>query len=169
MKVVRLYSFGDLRVEEEPVPEVSDGEILLKTKACGVCTGEVMPWYIEKKAPLVIGHEPAGVVVQCGKGVKGFKEGDRVFVHHHGPCMGCRFCQRGDYVQCPQWKQKGIYPGGLSEYIRVTEHSLRDTLKLPDSVSYDEATLVEPVACVVKALRRAGIKRGDTVLVIGLG
>lgn len=169
MKVVRLYRFGDLRVEEEPVPEISDMEVLIKTRACGVCTGEVMPWYIEKKAPLVIGHEPSGEVVKVGKGVKGLKEGDRVFVHHHGPCMNCRFCKRGDYVQCPQWKHKGIHPGGLSEYIRVTETGLRDTLKLPDNLTYEEATLVEPVACVVKSLRRAGIKKSDTVLVMGLG
>jgi len=169
MKVVRLYRFNDLRVEEEPIPDISDEEILVKVHACGICTGETMPWYIERKAPLVIGHEPAGVVEKVGAKVRDFQVGDRVFVHHHGPCMKCKYCLRGDHVQCTQWKDKGIYPGGLSEYIKVTRNSLGDTLKLPEGVSFEEATLIEPVACVVKSLKRSMIKEGDTMLVIGLG
>ncbi len=169
MKVVRLYKFSDIRVEEEPVPEISDQEVLVRTVACGVCTGEVMPWYIEQKAPLVLGHEPAGVVVKAGKGVKTLKEGDRVFIHHHGPCMECSFCQRGDYVQCYRWRHKTIEPGGMAEYIRVKKEGLVDTLKLPQELGFEEATLVEPLGCVVKSLSRAGLRHSDTLLVIGLG
>jgi L-iditol 2-dehydrogenase len=170
MKVARLYRFGDIRIEEEPIPEVSEGEALIKTRACGICTGDVMPWYIEKKAPIVLGHEPAGEIVKVGKGVKNFREGDRVFVHHHAPCMNCRYCLRGNYVQCEAWRASKIIPGGISEYILVPELNLKvDTLRLPDKMSFEAATLIEPTACVVKSLKRSLIKEGDTLLVIGLG
>ncbi len=170
MKVARLYSFGDIRIEEEPVPEPSVDEALVKVKASGICSGDVMPWYIEKKAPLVLGHEPAGEIVELGSDVKNFKIGDRVFVHHHAPCMNCDYCRRGDFVQCKQWKNSGIKPGGISEYILVSALSLKnDTLKLPSSLSFEDGVMVEPLACVVKSMRRSGIKKGDTLLVIGLG
>ncbi|UCH80985.1 MAG: zinc-binding dehydrogenase, partial [Nitrospiraceae bacterium] len=129
-----------------------------------------MPWYIENKAPLVLGHEPSGEIVRTGINVDFFKAGNRVFIHHHAPCMNCVFCRRGDYVQCSQWRRSGIIPGGISEYLRIPEGILKnDTLKLSDSMSYEDGTLVEPTACVVKSFRRSAIKKGDTVLVIGLG
>ena len=170
MKVAKLYSFYDIRIEEVPLPEPGPGEALIKTKASGICSGDVMPWYIEKKAPLVIGHEPAGEVVACGSGVTGVKPGDRVFVHHHAPCMACRHCMRGDFVQCEQWRRSQIIPGGIAEYVLIPEGNLKnDTLLLPDGVSCEDAALIEPAACVVKSLRRSSIKKGDTVLIIGLG
>lgn len=170
MKVARLYGFNDIRIEEIAVPEIGPGEALVRVMASGICSGDVMPWYIAKKAPLVLGHEPAGEIVKTGKDVKGFTVGERVFVHHHAPCMDCAFCMRGDHVQCPKWKELGIEPGGISEYIRIKENTLkRDTLKLPEGVSYEDATLIEPVACVVKSFRRSRIKRGDTVAILGLG
>ncbi len=129
-----------------------------------------MRWYIEKKAPLVLGHEPCGDIVEIGEEVKVFKPGDRVFVHHHAPCFNCRYCKRGDYVQCDTWKKTSIIPGGISEYILIPETNLNnDTLKLHDNLSYEDGTLVEPTACVVKSLKRSQIKSGDRVLVIGLG
>jgi L-iditol 2-dehydrogenase len=116
-----------------------------------------MPWYIEKKAPLVLGHEPAGEIVEVGREVKSFKPGDRVFVHHHAPCLTCRYCRKGDHVQCETWKNTRIIPGGISEYILIPETNLNnDTLKLPDNVSFEDGTLVEPTACVIKGLKRAG-------------
>lgn len=185
MKVARLYSFNDIRIEDIPIPEVGPREALLRTKACGICSGDVMPWYIERKAPLVLGHEPAGEIVELGKEVqssgfevcnqRGLKDsslsiGDRVFVHHHAPCMNCRYCLRGDYVQCQTWRNTKIIPGGISEFIIIPEINLRnDTLLLPDMISFEDATLIEPTACVVKSLKRAGIKKGDTALIIGLG
>jgi L-iditol 2-dehydrogenase len=170
MKVAKLYSFNDIRIEDVPVPEVGLHDALLKTRACGICSGDVMPWYIEKKAPLVIGHEPAGEIVEVGEKVTSFRPGDRVFVHHHAPCFACRQCSRGDYVQCETWRNTQIVPGGISEYILIPQTNLEnDTLNLSDTLSYEDGTLIEPTACVVKALKRANIKRGDTVLVIGLG
>jgi len=170
LKVAKLYTFNDIRIEEMPVPVPASGEALIKTRASGICSGDVMPWYIEKKAPLVIGHEPAGEVVACGSEVDKVKPGNRVFVHHHAPCMECIYCRRSDFVQCEQWRRSRIIPGGISEYVLIPEGNLiNDTLQLPDSVSYDDAALIEPAACVVKSLRRSGIKNGDTVLIIGLG
>ena len=170
MKVAKLYSFHDIRIEDVPVPRIGPRDALLKTKACGICSGDVMPWYIEQKAPLVLGHEPAGEIVEVGKDVTSFKAGDRVFTHHHAPCFTCRNCRRGDYVQCETWKNTKIEPGGISEYILIPEINLEnDTLNLPDNLSFEDGTFIEPAACVVKALKRAKIRHGDTVLVIGLG
>ncbi|TAN40426.1 MAG: sorbitol dehydrogenase [Nitrospirae bacterium] len=170
MKVARLYSFGDIRIEEMPVPEVGPGDALVRTRASGICSGDVMPWYIEKKAPLVLGHEPAGDIAEVGRDVSSFRRGDRVFVHHHAPCLKCPFCLRGDHVQCSTWKTSRIVPGGVSEYILVPAVNLQnDTLKLDPGMSYEDGTLIEPAACVVKGLRRARMVRGDTVLIIGMG
>jgi L-iditol 2-dehydrogenase len=170
MKAAKLYSFNDIRIEDVPVPEVGLHDALIRTRTCGICSGDVMPWYIEKKAPLVLGHEPAGEIVEVGKEVTSFRPGDRVFVHHHAPCFTCRYCRRGDYVQCETWRNTKIIPGGISEYILVPQTNLEnDTLNIPDGLSYEDGTLIEPTACVVKALKRVRIRRGDTVLVIGLG
>ncbi|MEW6214389.1 MAG: alcohol dehydrogenase catalytic domain-containing protein [Nitrospirota bacterium] len=176
MKVAKLYSFNDIRIEDIPVPEIGPEDALMKTKASGICSGDVMPWYIEKKAPLVLGHEPAGEIVEVGNKAISFKPGDRVFTHHHAPCLTCRYCVRGDYVQCETWKSTKIIPGGISEYILIPETNLRnDTLKLSENVSFEDGTLIEPTACVIKGLKRAGLGLKNsslyksTVLVIGLG
>ncbi|GAB6184438.1 zinc-dependent dehydrogenase [Thermodesulfovibrio hydrogeniphilus] len=173
MKVAKLYKFGDIRIENIPIPEPQENEALVRVKACGICSGDVMPWYIEKKAPLVLGHEISGEIVKIGEKAKkeiSLKEGDRVVVHHHAPCMECFHCKRGDYVQCKTWKSSKIIPGGMAEYIVLPYENLKnDTLKIPDSLSFEQASLTEPTACVVKSLKRAGLKKGDTLLVIGLG
>ncbi len=170
MKVARLYSFGDIRIENVSVPGAGPGDALLRTRACGICSGDVMPWYIEKKAPLVLGHEPSGEIVEVGREVTSVNKGDRVFVHHHAPCFVCKYCRRGDYVQCATWRSSRIIPGGVSEYVLIPSVNLEnDTLLLSEGVSFEDGALIEPAACVVKGLRRAGLRRGDTVLVIGLG
>lgn len=170
MKVARLYDFLDVRIEEQPVPAIGPGEALVRARACGICSGDVVPWYIRKKAPLVFGHEPVGEIVEVGAGVSGFRPGDRVFVHHHAPCFRCRACARGEFVQCPTWKQSHLDPGGMAEFFRVPAGNLAgDTLHLPDHVSDADGALVEPLACVVKSLARAGDVAGATVLIIGLG
>jgi|WetSurMetagenome_2_1015567.scaffolds.fasta_scaffold103780_2 L-iditol 2-dehydrogenase len=170
MKAAKLYKFDDIRIEDIPVPAVGPRDALLRTGACGICSGDVMPWYIEKKAPLVLGHEPCGEIIKVGEGVTSFKPGDRVFTHHHAPCFTCRYCSRGDYVQCGTWKSSRLDPGGISEFIVIPEINLEnDTLALPETLSFEDGTLVEPTACVVKSLKRGRVKKGDIVLVIGLG
>jgi len=170
MKVARLYDYLDVRIEEEPVPQVGPRQALVRTRACGICSGDVVPWYIRKKAPLVFGHEPAGEVVEVGADVSHVRPGMRVFVHHHAPCLRCRACQRGEFVQCPTWRATSIIPGGMAEYFLVPETNLfGDTLVLPDHVSDEDGALVEPTACVVKSLNRAGQVGGASILIIGLG
>jgi L-iditol 2-dehydrogenase len=170
MRVARLYDFLDVRIEDQPVPDIGPGEALVRTRACGICSGDVVPWYIRKKAPLVFGHEPVGEIAAVGDGVTAFRPGDRVFVHHHAPCFGCRACARGEFVQCPTWKQSQIDPGGMAEYFRVPALNLDgDTLRLPDDISDEDGALVEPLACVVKSLDRAGSVADASVLIIGMG
>ena len=95
MRAAVYYANKDVRVEERPIPRIGPGEVLVKTEACGLCGGEAMEWYLAPRAPKILGHEPAGVIVELGEGVSGFAVGDRVFVHHHVPCHACRDCQRG--------------------------------------------------------------------------
>lgn len=178
MKVARLYSATDIRVEDFDVPVPGPGQALVRTRACGICTGDIMGWYLERRAPLVFGHEPAGDIVALGDGAadivgregKTFAVGDRVFVHHHAPCGACRHCRREQYVHCATWRRTNLTPGAMSEYFLVPAENLAtDTLLLPDSMSYAAGSLVEPAACAVKSLRRAALRGGDTMLVVGLG
>jgi len=170
MKVAKLYDYLDVRIEDAPVPQIGPGEALVRARACGICSGDVVPWYIRKKAPLVFGHEPVGEIVAVGSGVTHFSTGTRVFVHHHAPCLDCRACRRGEYVQCPTWRATQIEPGGMAEYFRVPATNLaNDTLAIPDHLTDADAALVEPTACVVKSLDRAGVVAGASVLIIGLG
>jgi L-iditol 2-dehydrogenase len=170
MKVAVYYNNHDVRVEDRPIPQPKSGEILVKTKACGVCVADTMEWYLTPRAPLSIGHEPTGVVEAVGAGETTFKVGDRVFIHHHVPCLICEHCRRGNFTMCTTFRTTHIHPGGFSEYFTASAmHVERDTLILPDNVSFDAGTLVEPLACVIHAIRKAGIKAGDSVVLIGTG
>jgi L-iditol 2-dehydrogenase len=170
LKVAMYYSLDDIRIQDMPKPKIGSGEILVEMKACGVCGSDLMDWYLRSRAPLVLGHEPAGIIVEAGKNVEGFKVGDRVFAHHHVACLTCHFCINGDYTMCPQFGQTHIEPGGFAEYFRVPAPNLQiDTLKLPSNVSYEEATLIEPVGCCIRAQSKCNIQTGDIVAVIGAG
>lgn len=171
MRVARLYDYGDIRIEKEPIPEIGPEDALVKMAVCGICTSDTLPWYVRRKAPIVLGHEPAGTIVDVGARTSGFSPGDRVFVHHHAPCMRCRLCRRGHFSMCPTWKASALDPGGLAEFVRVPGLNLAtDTLKLPASLSLEDGVFVEPTACAVQALRRrACMRRGDRVLIIGMG
>lgn len=170
MKAARLYSVDDIRIEEVPVPKLGPGDALVRMKSCGLCGSDTMAWYVQKKAPVFLGHEPAGVIEEVGPEVEGFRPGDRVFVHHHAPCFECRYCRKGLYSMCPTWKASHLEPGAIAEFIRVPQVNLRgDTLKLPAGVSFDDGALVEPLACAIKAFRKARFGPGDRVVVIGLG
>ncbi len=169
MQVARLYDFGDIRVEASARPEPGPNELLVRVRACGICSGDIMPWYIRRKAPLVLGHEPVGVVEQAGAAVRDFRPGQRVFVHHHAPCFQCAACRRGEYVQCATWRATNLNPGGMAEYFLVAAPNLADTLKLPDDLGDLDGVLIEPAACVVKSIRRSGLRPGESILIIGLG
>jgi L-iditol 2-dehydrogenase len=170
MKVATYYSRHDIRLEEMPTPKVGPREILVEVKACGLCGSDLMEWYAKEKAPAVLGHEPAGVVAEIGKGVTEFEVGDRVFVHHHVPCFTCHHCVRGHCTLCQTFKATHLDPGGFAEYIRVPAPNVeRDVLKLPSNMSFEQATLIEPVATCIRGIERTAIQTGDTVLVIGAG
>lgn len=170
MLAVEYHANEDVRVVELPIPEIGPGELLVQMQACGLCASDVMEWYMRPRAPLYPGHEPVGVIVAVGEGVTRFKPGQRVFVHHHVPCMVCHFCQRGAFSQCATFRATRLYPGGLAEYIRVPAPNVQfDVLELPETLSYEAATLIEPLGCCLRGIERAGIKAGDTVLIVGAG
>ena len=155
MRAAVMYAVDDIRIEERPLPTLEPGDALLRMAACGVCGSDMMPWYVKKKAPFVFGHEPAGTVVALGEGDASVKLGDRVFPHHHVPCLDCDDCGTGRYVHCKTWRATYLDPGGMAEFVRVPRANLGDTLVLPDAFSFADGSLIEPLACVVKSLRRA--------------
>ncbi len=168
MKTAVYYNNNDIRIEERPRPEIKDGEILVRVKASGICGTDLMEWYRIKKAPRVLGHEMAGEIV--GSRSDKFKIGQRVFVSHHVPCNECKYCLSGNHTAC-EILHKGNYdPGGFSEFVRVPRTNVElGTYVLPENVSYEEGTMIEPLACVVRAQRIMGIGEGQTVLVMGSG
>jgi L-iditol 2-dehydrogenase len=170
LKAAVYYSQSDIRIEEIPTPKISEDEALIEMKACGVCGSDLMDWYLESRAPLVLGHEPAGVIVKKGIKVKDFEVGDRVFVHHHVACLTCYYCRHGDYTLCKQFHETNVEPGGFAEYFVVPKPNLHiDTLRIPESISFEEATLIEPVGCCLRALMKCGLRLGDSVSIIGAG
>ncbi len=170
MRVAVYYNNNDVRIEERHVPQIGKYEVLVKVEACGICGSDVMEWYRIHRAPLVLGHEIAGTIVETGEGVNTFSKNDRVVVAHHVPCMNCHYCLRGEHTVCDTLRRTDVEPGGFAEYIRVPEINVKYGLfKIPDGLSSEEASLTEPLACVLRAQKKCNIKRGDTVLVIGSG
>jgi L-iditol 2-dehydrogenase len=170
MKVAMYYNNLDVRIEEMDIPKINDNELLVKVIASGICGSDVMEWYRIKKAPLVLGHEIAGIVIESGKNVKKFNVEDRVFVTHHVPCNTCRYCLNNEHTLCSTLHSTKFYPGGFAEYIRIPSINVdRGAFLLPDEMSYDEGTFIEPLACVVRGLRTAQFKPAQSVLVLGSG
>lgn len=169
-KVAVYYSNDDIRIEEFAIPHITDGEILVKMKASGICGTDVMQWYRQRKVPCILGHEMAGEIVEVGKGVRGFNIGNRVFVSHHVPCYRCFYCTKGQYTACEALHKGNYDPGGFAEYIRISEETVRyGTFLLPESMTYEEATMVEPLGCVIAGQRSLGLNEGCSVLIIGSG
>ncbi len=168
MLVAKYYNNHDIRIEEMPIPKIAAGEILVKVHASGICGTDVMEWYRIKKAPRILGHEITGEIVESR--VKKYKVGQRVFVSHHVPCNTCKYCVAGNHTACDTLHQGNYDPGGYSEYIRIPKINVeRGVYVLPDNVSYEEGTMIEPLACTVRALRLMHIKREQTVLILGCG
>ncbi len=164
------YNNRDVRIQEAPVPQIGEDEALLKVMASGICGSDVIEWYRVPKAPIVLGHEATGIIDKIGSKVKSVKVGDRVFVSHHVPCNQCRYCQRGNHTACHTLHTTNYYPGGFSQYVRVPKINIDFGIyKLPDEMSFEEGTFIEPLACVSRGQRLADLKKGDTVLIIGGG
>ena len=170
MRVAMYYNNQDVRVQEIPVPRVGPGELLLRVEASGICGSDVMEWYRVARAPLVLGHEVAGTVVEVGEGVARFAEGERVVVTHHVPCNACHYCLSGHHTVCDTLRETSFDPGGFSEYLRVPAINVdRGVFTMPEDVSFAEASFAEPLACVLRGQQRANLQPGQSVLVLGSG
>jgi L-iditol 2-dehydrogenase len=170
MRVAVYYRNSDVRIEERPKPKIGPGEIGVKVLASGICGSDVLEWYRIKKAPIVLGHEIAGVIDEVGDGVTKYKIGQRVFVSHHVPCNTCHYCRTGNHTACNTLHTTNFDPGGFAEFLRVPLINVdRGTFVLPDEMTDDDGVFVEPLACVVRGQRNARLQPGQSVLVLGAG
>lgn len=164
------YNNKDVRIEEMPKPAISADELLFKVKASGICGSDVLEWYRLKKAPLVLGHEAVGEIVEVGEKVNKYKVGQRIFVSHHVPCNTCRYCQSGNHTVCETLHTTNYYPGGFSEYVRVPKINIEcGVFVLPKEISDEEGTFIEPLACCLRGQRMANFSAGQSVLILGAG
>ena len=169
MRVARSLTLEEVRVEEIEDPVAGPGEVVCDVLACGVCGSDVTDWYVERKLPTVLGHEPAGVVTAVGDGVASVAVGDRVAIHHHAPCGQCRRCLRGHETLCASFRSSALDPGGFAERVRISAELIPELLPLPAGLDPVAATFVEPLACILRAQDRAGLRAGDSLLVVGSG
>jgi len=170
MKVAMYYKNDDVRIEEKPIPEINDDEILVKVMASGICGTDVLEWYRIKQAPRVLGHEISGTIEKIGKNVGNFKINDEVFVSHHVPCMKCSYCLNDHHTACETLHKTNFDPGGFSQFLRVPKINVDiGTFKLQDNVSFDDGTFVEPVGTILRGQRISNIKENQTLLIIGAG
>jgi len=170
MRVAKYYGKDDIRIEEMPVPEPGPGELVVRIRASGICGSDVMHWYRAGRGPLVLGHEIAGEVAAAGDGIGKYRVGDRITASHHVPCNTCHYCLNGHHTVCDTLRRTNFYPGGFSEYVRLPSINVdRGVYLLPGELSFEEATFVEPLACVYRGQRIAGTRTGLSVLVVGSG
>jgi L-iditol 2-dehydrogenase len=169
MRAAVSLAGGGVRIDELPDPVPGEGEVVCDVVACGVCASDVTEWYVARRLPAVLGHEPTGVVCAVGPGVSGIREGDPVAIHHHVPCGECRRCRRGHETMCERFRATGLDPGGFAQRVRISPELVRELLPLPDRLDPVAATFVEPLACVLRAQDRAGLRPGDSLLVVGAG
>ena len=168
MRVALSVTPDSVRIEERPDPEPGPGEVVCRLVACGVCGSDVSAAWVARKVPAVLGHELVAEVLALGAGVDGCAVGDRVIVHHHAPCGECRRCRRGHETLCEAFRASALDPGGFAECIRVPPELAAELLVVGD-LDAERATFVEPLACVLRALDRAGLRAGDSLLVVGAG
>jgi L-iditol 2-dehydrogenase len=173
MKVVSVKDKGLVSVKEVTAPKlIKDGDILINMHACGVCGSDLEKVYGQYgMSSAKLGHEPSGEVLNVGKSVKDLNVGDRVFIHHHVACYSCYFCRHGDYTMCDMYQKSNISPCGLSEQILVPEWNVSHggVIKLPDTITFEEASLIEPLACCIRALNKCNFQKGDDIAVLGAG
>lgn len=178
MHAAVFYGVGDLRYEQVPVPDVGDDEVLVQVRACGLCQSDIKKLrYPLLDPPRIFGHETSGTIVQVGASVTGWQTGDRVVVLHHIPCFHCAHCLNENYSMCRVYQQvtttAGFVPsgGGFAEYVKVPGYivSHGGLIPIPEGVSFEEASFVEPTNCCLKAVKKAQIQPGQWVLITGAG
>ena len=168
---------NDVRLEMVPVPEIGAGEVLIRVHTCGICGTDLKKIATgSHSAPRIFGHETAGRIAAVGEGVKNFQVGDRVMVFHHIPCGECYYCRHKTFAQCAVYKKVGVTAGfepsggGFAEYVRVMDWIVaKGLVKIPEHVSYEQASFIEPVNTCLKAVKLLDLKPDETVLVIGQG
>ena len=170
MRAAVLRGPGSVAVEEWPRPEAGTGELLLRLRGCGLCGSDIAKIVAPPAAgPTVVGHEVVGDVVAAGAGAP-FSVGERVVAAHHVPCGDCHYCRRGSPSMCRAFKASNLDPGGFAEFVRVPAANVQHaTFRLLAHVSDEAASFVEPLACCLRAVTRAGVEAGDTAVVVGLG
>ena len=177
MQAAVYRGVNDVRIETLPVPEIGEGEVLIRVHTCGICGTDLKKIHTgSHSAPRIFGHETSGVIAGVGSTVEGFAVGDRVMVFHHIPCGECFYCERKVFAQCPTYKRVGCTAGfepsggGFAEYVRVMDWIVkRGLVKIPDGVSFEQAAFVEPVNTCLKGVESLRLQRGEVVLVIGQG
>ncbi len=168
MKVALTVAPGETVLEERPDPACGPDEVVCRVLACATCGSDVHGSYVTRKLPAVLGHEPVGEVVAVGAAVTGVSEGERVAIHHHVPCGECRRCRHGHETLCERFRSTALDPGGFAEYVRVEAALVPELLPL-DGLEPVTATVTEPLACALRAQARAGVRPGDSLLVVGAG
>jgi L-iditol 2-dehydrogenase len=168
MRVARSVGVREVVVAEEPDPVAGPGEVVCRVLACGVCGSDISDAWVEPKLPVVLGHELTGEVVDVGTGVAGLSAGDRVVIHHHAPCGECRRCLRGHETLCESFRTTNLDPGGFAEHVRIPADLVGELLLL-NELDPERGTFVEPLACVLRAFDRCGLRAGDSLLVLGAG
>jgi L-iditol 2-dehydrogenase len=161
-----------ISVEDIDNPVLGSGEILVQMNACGICGSDLEKVFGQYGQPSMrLGHEPAGIILNVGSNVKDFKKGDRVFTHHHVPCYSCHYCKHGNETICKKYSETNLSPCGLSEEYVVPEWNVSHggVLKLPDSMTFEEAAMIEPLACCVRSWSKCGYQEDDSVAIFGVG
>jgi L-iditol 2-dehydrogenase len=173
MKAVSVKGKGLVSVNEVAAPKlIGEGDVLIKMHACGVCGSDLEKVYGQYgMSSSKLGHEPSGEIISVGKSVKDLNPADHVFIHHHVACYSCHFCRHGDYTMCDMYQKSNIIPCGLSEQILVPEWNVSrgGLIKLPVNIAFDEASLIEPLACCIRTLNKCNFQKGDDIAVIGAG
>ena len=170
MKTITYHAHNDIRLEDIPIPNIDAGELLVRVHGCGLCGSDILKIAQQAPPPVILGHELTGTIVQRGSAVTSSEVGQRVVVAHHVPCGACHYCRHHNYSMCAAFKASNIDPCGFSEYIRVpAAHVQHTTLVLPDTLSAEEGSFIEPLACCVRAVKRTSLLPGDSVVVMGLG
>lgn len=172
MKAAFVKNSSKIVVKDVKQPSIGPEEILVQMQACGICGSDVEKVFGQYSQPSMrLGHEPSGTIIKVGENVTRFKEGDRIFAHHHVPCYSCHFCKHGNETMCKKYYETNLDPCGLSEQFIVPGWNVQHggVLKIPDSMSFEEASLIEPLACCMRAWTKFSYQKGDSVAILGVG
>ena len=172
MKAAFVTNPSEISVIEVEKPSLNPGDILVEMNSCGICGSDIEKVFGKYGQPsMKLGHEPAGKIISVGSKVTNFKEGDRVFTHHHVPCYSCHYCKHGNETMCQKYYETNLLPCGLSQEYIVPEWNIKHggVLKIPESLSYDEAAMIEPLACCVRSWNKISYQKEDSVAILGIG